>query len=97
MSRIAKQAGHVRFYVCVVAPVFLSFCFVRLWSGLTLCLLVFPFLPPTQVKGALQGAAIIGIASGDCHTLALDLSGRVYGWGCFKDKVLVELLLLFLL
>lgn len=40
--------------------------------------------------GDLEGAAIIGLASGDCQTLALDLSGRVYGWGCFKDKVLVS-------
>lgn len=77
--------------LCCGACFFVFCSFVWLWFGFRLCLLVFPFLPRTQVKGALQGAAIIGIASGDCHTLALDLSGRVYGWGCFKDKVLVEL------
>ncbi|CAM9177019.1 unnamed protein product [Ectocarpus sp. 12 AP-2014] len=41
---------------------------------------------PGEVKEGLEGATIIGLASGDCQTIALDLSGKVYGWGCFKDK-----------
>eukprot|EP00904_Undaria_pinnatifida_P013833 jgi/Undpi1/9580/HiC_scaffold_27.g12036.m1 len=41
---------------------------------------------PGQVTTGLEGTTIIGIASGDCQMLALDLSGKVYGWGCYKDK-----------
>lgn len=40
-----------------------------------------------QVKEGLEGATIVKIASGDCQTMALDLTGKVYGWGCYKDKV----------
>ena len=41
----------------------------------------------TQVKGGLEERTIIGLASGDCHMLALDEAGKVYGWGSFKDRV----------
>lgn len=40
-----------------------------------------------KVKEGLEGATIVALASGDCQTIALDISGRVYGWGCYKDKV----------
>lgn len=43
--------------------------------------------PQWQVKEGLEGMIIIGLAAGDCHTLALEISGKVYGWGCYKDKV----------
>lgn len=43
--------------------------------------------PRAQVKEGLEGATIVALASGDCQTMALDISGRVYGWGCYKDKV----------
>lgn len=41
---------------------------------------------PRQVEG-LEGVFIIQVACGDCHTLVLEESGNVYGWGCYKDKV----------
>ena len=41
---------------------------------------------PGQVKEGLEGAIVIGLGCGDCHTVALDISGKVYGWGCFRDK-----------
>lgn len=45
-----------------------------------------PEQEPSQVTEGLEGKTIIGLASGDVHTLALDVSGRVYGWGCYRDK-----------
>ncbi|CAN0338849.1 unnamed protein product [Pylaiella littoralis] len=41
---------------------------------------------PGEVTEGLEGATIVALASGDCQTIALDISGRVYGWGCYKDK-----------
>eukprot|EP00903_Cladosiphon_okamuranus_P016988 g15658.t1 len=41
---------------------------------------------PGEVREGLEGATIVALASGDCQTMALDISGRVYGWGCYKDK-----------
>lgn len=40
-----------------------------------------------QVTEGLEEATIIALAAGDCQTIALDISGKVYGWGCYKDKV----------
>ncbi|CAM9476325.1 unnamed protein product, partial [Hapterophycus canaliculatus] len=41
---------------------------------------------PGEVSEGLEDATIIALAAGDCQTIALDISGKVYGWGCFKDK-----------
>jgi regulator of chromosome condensation len=33
-----------------------------------------------------HGEKIIQVAAGDCQSMAVSLSGAVYGWGCYKDK-----------
>lgn len=55
-------------------------------SGIMFIRLVGRFVSP-QVTVGLEGTTIISLATGDCQTIALDVSGRVYGWGSFK-KVL---------
>lgn len=40
-----------------------------------------------QVIDGLEGVKIVGLAAGDCHTMAFDTSGKVYGWGSYREKV----------
>lgn len=40
-----------------------------------------------QVNDGLEGVKIVGLAVGDCHTMAYDASGKVYGWGSYRAKV----------
>ena len=39
--------------------------------------------PPTPTSSS---PAILTIACGDGQTIAITTSGKVYGWGCYKDK-----------
>jgi len=41
---------------------------------------------PGIVQGAISGHVITHVACGDSQTLALSVSGEVFGWGSYKDK-----------
>lgn len=40
-----------------------------------------------QVNNGLEGVTIVGLAAGDCHTMAYSTSGQLYGWGAYREKV----------
>jgi len=41
---------------------------------------------PAVVEGLPEEDPVIGIACGDGQTVAVTTGGKVYGWGCYKDK-----------
>ncbi|KAL3666092.1 hypothetical protein V7S43_008883 [Phytophthora oleae] len=42
---------------------------------------------PTKVEGfGPQQAMAVQIVGGDCHTAVVTLAGKVYAWGCYRDK-----------
>jgi alpha-tubulin suppressor-like RCC1 family protein len=32
------------------------------------------------------GEVVVGLACGDGQTIAVSTEGRIWGWGCYKDK-----------
>ncbi|RLN48043.1 hypothetical protein BBJ28_00004861, partial [Nothophytophthora sp. Chile5] len=42
---------------------------------------------PAKVEGfGPQQAAAVQVVGGDCHTTVVTLAGKVYTWGCYRDK-----------
>ncbi|EEY53266.1 regulator of chromosome condensation (RCC1)-like protein [Phytophthora infestans T30-4] len=42
---------------------------------------------PTKVTGfGPQQATAVQVVGGDCHTAVVTLAGKVYTWGCYRDK-----------